>query len=87
MQRDDTKLPSLVGGRQSLDHPERIHYPASEGSTVAESEASVFITPQRETYSAFSVFYLCVCVCVCVGGTNPNLDCWRGIEQGALPQK
>ena len=45
----------------------------------------VFITPQRETYSAFSVFYLCVCVCVC--GTNPKLDCWRGNEQGALPQK
>ena len=84
MQRDDTKLPSLVGGRQSLDHPERIHYPASEGSTVAESEASVFITPQRETYSAFSVFYLCmcvcVCVCVCVGGWNkskPGLLAWH----------
>lgn len=49
----------------------------------------VFITPQRETYSAFPVFYLCVCVsvCVCVCATNPILDCWRGIEQGALPPK
>lgn len=46
----------------------------------------VFITPQRERYSAFPVFYLCVCVSVCVCVCVQQIQSWTaGVALNRVP--